>query len=334
MERILGLLPAVATSRSNVLIRGETGTGKEVLARALHSGGPRAEGPFVAINCGAIPDSLLESELFGYKSGAFTGAVRDKPGRFALAKGGTLFLDEIGEIGPSMQVKLLRVLQERVCEPLGGVESEPVDVRVVAATHRDLEAMVASGEFRQDLYYRLNVVKLELPPLRQRKEDIPQLVSAFVARFAFEQGKDVVGATSEALSLLASHDWPGNIRELENAVERAFVECTSGWVGVEHLPPELFPRRNPTATGSEFRSTRQASEAAAVLAALDRNGGNRSAAARDLGIHRSTLFRALHRLGLDPSRSGGVAPARPSDRVASRGCDGGVGDAAIDPRIG
>ena len=334
MAGVLGLLPAVAGSRSNVLIRGETGTGKEVLAKAIHAGGPRAGGPFVAINCGAIPETLLESELFGFKAGAFTGAVRDKPGRFALAKGGTLFLDEIGEIGSAMQVKLLRVLQERVCEPLGGVEPEAVDVRVVAATHRDLEAMVASGEFRQDLYYRLNVVRLDLPPLRERKEDIPHLVSTFVARFALEQGKDVAGVTAEALSLLASRDWPGNIRELENAVERAFVECAAGWIGAEHLSMDSTIRRNLSGFDTGIRTTRQASEAAAVRAALERNGGNRTAAARELGIHKSTLFRALHRLGLEAPRPENVASARRLPVRESRSRDGEIpketpGDADI-----
>lgn len=326
MGRVLALLPSVADSRSNVLIRGETGTGKEVLARAIHAGGPRAHRRFVAINCGAIPDALLESELFGYKAGAFTGAVRDKPGRFALAHGGTLFLDEIGEISPAMQVKLLRVLQERVCEPLGGLEPEPVDVRVVAATHRDLEAMVAAGEFRQDLYYRLNVVRLDLPPLRDRREDIPQLVTGFVERFAAEQGKEVRGVTSEALSLLAAHDWPGNIRELENAVERAFVECASGWIGLEHLPPERVPRRDPGAAVPGLRAARGNSEAEAVLAALERRGGGRSAAARDLGIHRSTFYRMLRRIGSDRMGAPGVASTRQESRAVSqeRDADGGV----------
>lgn len=299
MRPLFDLLPAVAASSSTVLVLGETGTGKELVARTIHANGPRAAGPFVAVNCGALPDNLLESELFGYKAGAFTGAVKDKPGRFALAKGGTLFLDEIGEISPALQVRLLRVLQERRYEPLGSVESESADVRIVAATHRDLAAEVRSGRFREDLYYRVNVVRVELPPLRLRKDDIPLLVEQFVSRFNAQQGKAIEGVSMEAMSFLVAHDWPGNIRELENAIERAFVGCSSGWLGIEQLPEEWRRSRSPGAAVADLRIARDQLDAEAILAALGRNGGNRVAAARELGVHKSTFFRMVKRLGLD-----------------------------------
>jgi PAS domain S-box-containing protein len=299
MRRVLQQLPAVAESASTVLVLGETGSGKELVARAIHAAGPRAAGPFVAINCGALPDNLLESELFGYKAGAFTGAQRDKPGRFALARGGTLFLDEIGEISPALQVRLLRVLQERRYEPLGSVESEDADVRIVAATHRDLAAEVKSGRFRQDLYYRVNVVRVELPPLRRRKEDIPSLVHRFVAKFNREQSKSVEGVTTEAMSFLVAHDWPGNVRELENAIERAFVGCATGLLGIEHLPEECRGARRVDEPLDGLRGAREQLDAGAIRAALERNGNSRAAAARELGVHKSTFFRMVRRLGLD-----------------------------------
>ena len=208
MQRLFEVLPAIAASPSTVLIQGETGTGKELVARTIHELSPRKDAPFVAVNCGALPDTLLESELFGYKAGAFTGATKNKPGRFALAKGGTLLLDEIGEVSPALQIRLLRVLQERVYEPLGATRSEKADVRVIAATNRDLLALSQEGTFREDLYYRINVVRVELPPLRRRKEDIPLLVEQFIARFNRVQGKDVMGINNEALSLLMAYDWP------------------------------------------------------------------------------------------------------------------------------
>lgn len=309
MRRVLRMLPSVAASSSTVLVLGETGSGKELVARAIHAAGSRASGPFVAINCGALPDSLLESELFGYKVGAFTGAQRDKPGRFALARGGTLFLDEIGEISPALQVRLLRVLQERRYEPLGSVESEDADVRIVAATHRDLAAEVKAGRFREDLYYRVNVVRIELPPLRRRKEDIPFLVNQFVARFNREQGKSIEGVAADAMSFLVARDWPGNVRELENAIERAFVGCDAGWVGIEHLPEEWRAARRGRESVDPLdplKSARDNLDAAAILAALERNGKNRAAAARELGVHKSTFFRMVRRLGLElPAKGAG-----------------------------
>lgn len=305
MQRVFEVLPAIATSPSTVLILGETGTGKELIARTIHSLSPRNRGPFVAVNCGALPDTLLESELFGYKAGAFTGAQKDKPGRFALAKGGTIFLDEIGEVSPALQVRLLRVLQERSYEPLGATRSETADVRVIVATNKDLAGQVRQGFFREDLYYRVNVVRVELPPLRRRKEDIPLLVDQFVARFNRLQQKSVQGVAAEALSLLLAHDWPGNIRELENAIERAFILCGDGQIGIAHLPGELTAHGATEGKGSGTRSAHDVVDAQAIRAALERNGFNRLAAARDLGIHKTTLFRRMKRLGISlPEQNG------------------------------
>jgi len=301
MQKVFEVIPAVAASPSTVLILGETGTGKELVARTIHELSPRSVGPFIAVNCGALPDTLLESELFGYKVGAFTGAVRDKPGRFALARGGTLFLDEIGEVSPALQVRLLRVLQERIYEPLGSVRSETADVRVIVATNRDLAGLVKQGLFREDLYYRINVVRLELPPLRNRKEDIPLLAEQFIAHFNRLQKKTVQGLTPEALSLLMAHDWPGNIRELENAIERSFILCDNGPIGIRHLPDELTYRYRDRKTGRDMKSAREVLEAQTIQKALERNEGSRLAAARDLGIHKSTLFRKMKKLGIFPA---------------------------------
>jgi len=306
MQRVFEVLPAIAASPSTVLVLGETGTGKELLARTIHSLSPRADGPFVAVNCGALPDTLLESELFGYKVGAFTGAVKDKPGRFALARGGTLFLDEIAEISPALQVRLLRVLQERVFEPLGGTRSETADVRVIVATNRDLAEQMRQGLFREDLYYRINVVRVELPPLRRRSEDVPLLADQFIERFNRIQGKAIQGVTPEALSLLMAHAWPGNVRELENVIERAFILCPGGHIGIEHLPEELTVHRAAgTAAAPGMRAARDLLDARSIRAALERHGGNRLAAARELGIHKSTLFRKMKQLGIRPPQRDG-----------------------------
>ncbi len=297
MQRIFEVVPAIAASPSTVLILGETGTGKEVMARTIHELSPRKDGPFIAVNCGALPDNLLESELFGYKAGAFTGAQKDKPGRFALASGGTLFLDEIGEVSPALQVRLLRVLQERCYEPLGGTSSESADVRVIVATNRDLSEQVRSREFREDLYYRINVVRIELPPLRNRKEDIPLLTEQFVARFNRLQNKQIEGVSAEALSLLMAHHWPGNIRELENVIERAFVLCVGGMIGIAHLPAEMTAH-SAAAAGTDIRTAHDVLDVQAIYAALERNSFNRSAAAQELGIHKTTLFRRMKKLGM------------------------------------
>lgn len=305
MQRLFETLPAISTSRSTVLIQGETGTGKELLARTIHEMSPLKNGPFVALNCGALPDTLLESELFGYKAGAFTDAKKDKPGRFALAKGGTLFLDEIGEISPAMQVKLLRVLQERLYEPLGAVKPERADVRIVAATNRDLLQRCREGEFREDLYYRINVMKLELPPLRSRSEDITLLAGQFIERFNRLQNKKIQGIAPEALSLMMAHPWPGNIRELENTIERAFILCTSGRIGVEHLPETIFASgpMGDDVSPKTLAEARNGLDAKSIRAALSRHGGSREATARELGIHRATLYRRMKRLGITDGNS-------------------------------
>ncbi len=305
MQRIFEILPAIASSPSTVLVLGETGTGKELVARTIHALSPRNRGTFVAVNCGALPDTLLESELFGYKAGAFTGAQKDKPGRFAMARGGTILLDEIGEISPALQVRLLRVLQERTYEPLGSTRSESADVRVIVATNRDLAGQVRKGLFREDLYYRVNVVRVELPPLRRRKEDIPLLSDQFIARFNSLQRKKLRGITTEAMALLMAHDWPGNIRELENAIERSFILCVDGQIGIEHLPAELTLRGVPAGAPAGIRSARDILDAQVIRGALERNAFNRLAAARELGIHKTTLFRRMKKLGLSlPPRDG------------------------------
>ena len=305
MQRVFEVLPAIAASPSTALILGETGTGKELVARTIHSLSPRNRGPFIAVNCGALPDTLLESELFGYKAGAFTGANKDKPGRFGLAGGGTIFLDEIGEVSQALQVRLLRVLQERTYEPLGAIRSESTDARIIVATNKDLAEQVRQGVFREDLYYRVNVVRIELPPLRRRKEDIPLLVEQFVARFNRLQMKSVQGIAAEALSLLMAHDWSGNIRELENVIERAFVLCNEGRIGIGHLPEELTARSAARGLDSGTRSAHDILDAQAIRAALERNAFNRLAAAKELGIHKTTLFRRIKKLGISlPGRDG------------------------------
>jgi transcriptional regulator with PAS, ATPase and Fis domain len=298
MRRLLEMLPRIADSESTILIQGETGTGKELVARAIHGLSARRAGPFVAVNCGALPETLLESELFGYKAGAFTGANKDKPGRFALARGGTLLLDEIGEMSPGLQVRLLRVLQDRRFEPLGATRPEEADVRVIAATNRNLADLVESGGFRQDLYYRITVMRLELPPLRRRRGDIPLLVQQFIATFNALQNKRVTGVSPDVLGVLMAHDYPGNVRELQNIIEHAFVLIAEGQIELAHLPGELVPVLPHQPSGRRLLESMKALELQAIRQALERNGGNRLAAARALGIHKSTLFRKMARLGL------------------------------------
>jgi PAS domain S-box-containing protein len=294
LDKVFAILPQIARSPSTVLLQGESGTGKELFARAIHTLSPRKDGPMVTVNCGALPENLLESELFGYKAGAFTDARKDKPGRFELARGGTIFLDEIGDMPQSLQVKLLRVLQEKVFEPLGGVEPVSADVRIVAATNRDLEQMVARGAFREDLYYRLNVVQLRLPPLRERTEDIPLLVNHFVRRLSVIQSKDIEGVSEDVLTILMRHHYPGNIRELENILEFSFILCPQGFIQVEHLPENLHPSPEHPAPQSSPLSLDQI-KCNAVHDALKRNNGRKMAASRELGISKDTLRRMLHR---------------------------------------
>jgi PAS domain S-box-containing protein len=305
MRELFGLLPAVAASDSTVVIHGASGTGKELFARAIHELSPRREKPFVAINCGALPDTLLESELFGHKAGAFTDAKSDRPGRFAVAEGGTIFLDEIGDISPAMQVRLLRVLQEKVYEPLGSVEPLASDVRVVVATHRDLTKLVDEGSFREDLFYRINVIRLELPDLRERREDIPLLVDHFIGRFNRLQGKDVIGVSDEVMAVLMKHEYPGNARELENVIERAFVLCPGGMIETRHLPPELGQEAGSYAPSVSTGMTLRELESLHIADALRRNAGNRKAAAEELGIHPSTLFRKIRELGIETPETDG-----------------------------
>jgi PAS domain S-box-containing protein len=294
MREILALLPAIAESDATVLVTGESGTGKELVARAIHNLGPRAAGPMVTVNCAALPDTLLESELFGYVGGAFTGARRSKPGRLAAADGGTLFLDEIGDVSPATQVRLLRVLQERTYEPLGSNRTVRADVRFIAATHADLAAEVAAGRFREDLYYRLQVVRIQIPPLRDRAQDIPLLVKHFIRRLNRLQGRRVEGVAPEAMTILLRHRWPGNVRELENAIEHAFVLCREPVIQPRHLPDALgavqAPSAAPAAPGRLDEIEREH-----ILAAVARHGGRRAAAARELGIHPTTLWRKLRR---------------------------------------
>jgi PAS domain S-box-containing protein len=305
MQKLFEVLPAIAASPSTVLIQGESGTGKELAAHTIHALSPRREGPFIAVNCGALPDTLLESEFFGYKAGAFTGAAKDKPGRFALARGGTLFLDEIGEVSQALQVRLLRVLQERTFEPLGATRSETTDARIIVATNQDLAEQMRKGTFREDLYYRVNVIRVELPPLRRRIEDLPLLVDQFVARFNHLQGKSVPGVSAEALSMLMAHRWPGNVRELENAIERAFILCQGGPIRMEHLPEELRCHGTSGSAGQPVRLAHDLLDTQSIRGALERNGFNRLAAAKELNIHKSTLFRRMKKLGMPlPNQDG------------------------------
>jgi PAS domain S-box-containing protein len=298
MHRLFGILPDVADSASTVLVEGESGTGKELFARAIHNLSPRKNKPFIAVNCGALPDTLLESELFGYKAGAFTDAKKDKPGRFKQADRGTLFLDEIGDVSPAMQVRLLRVLQEKTYEPLGSVESTRADVRIIAATNRTLADLVKEGKFREDLYYRINVIRLTLPPLRERMEDIPLLVAHFIERFNAIQKKNLQGVTDETLACLMSHDYPGNIRELENILERAFILCKAGMIEPHHLPESLYSHK--PAEGRQALETLSMKDMEAIFLtnALRRNDWNRMKTARQLGLHKSTLFRKIKALNI------------------------------------
>jgi PAS domain S-box-containing protein len=299
MQPIFELVPALARSSSTALIQGETGTGKELVARAIHALGTRSSGPFVAVNCSALPDTLLESELFGYRRGAFTGAVADKAGRFALAEHGTLFLDEIGDISPALQARLLRVLQERCYEPLGATRSVKTDVRIIAATNRNLGELVRAKQFREDLFYRLDVVRVDLPPLRQRKEDIPLLVEHFITHFNRLERKALTGVHPDVFGLLMAHDWPGNVRELHNVIERAFVLCQEGLIGLEHLPVDFVGRGLPHEVHGSLGTARRLLEAQTIRQALARNANHRLAAARELGLHKSTLFRRIKALGLE-----------------------------------
>lgn len=296
MRELFKILPTIAESESSVLIEGESGTGKELVARALHNLSPRKTGPFISVNCGALPDTLLESELFGYKAGAFTDAKRDKKGRFAIADKGTLLLDEIGDISPAMQAKLLRVLQDNTYEPLGSTQSYTADVRIIAATNKELDKLVSEGEFRQDLYYRINVVKIKIPPLRERKGDIPLLADHFIDQFNKLRNKDISGVAPPALHRLMKHDFPGNIRELENIIEHAFILSPGGAIKPEHLPDYLQEQKAIPAV--EIAGTMNEMESLFIIAALKRNDWSRKKTAEELSINTSTLYRKIKKLGL------------------------------------
>ncbi|NVL90560.1 MAG: sigma 54-interacting transcriptional regulator [Desulfobacterales bacterium] len=294
MFKLFSILPQIAESESTVLIEGASGTGKELFARAIHNNSPRKKGAFVAVNLGALPETLCESELFGYKAGAFTDAKKDKLGRFALAQDGTIFLDEIGDVSQAVQVRLLRVLEEKVYEPLGSTKAVRTNARVVTATHRNLEKLVQEGRFRDDLYYRINVVKVSLPPLSERKEDIPVLVDHFVERFNHLTGKQIMGLSQEAMAALMFHQWPGNVRQLENAIEHAFVLCQEELIQLRHLPTQLIPENGSMLVPSGL--TLKEVEKRAILEALQRNQWKKIVTARELGIDKNTLRRKIKRL--------------------------------------
>lgn len=300
MQKIYSLIEAIASTRSTVLIYGESGTGKHLLAHAIHQYNETERGkPFVEVSCGALTETLLESELFGHAKGSFTGAIKDKLGRFEMADGGSIFLDEIDTCSASLQVKLLRVLQEGELERVGESNTRKVDVRVIAATNQDLQNLIAEGKFRKDLYYRLNIIQISIPPLRDRKGDIPLLVEDFIAKHSKKVNKKIDGISAKALSALASHNWPGNIRELENAIERAVVLCRSNIIGPEDLPESLFSLNNQdTEDKHKLKDALKDPEKDLIIKALDSVDWNRNEAANVLGINRTTLYKKMLKYGL------------------------------------
>ncbi len=300
IQGIFDILPDIATSGSTVLIEGPSGAGKELFARAIHNVSGN-KGEFVAVSCAALPDTLLESELFGYKKGAFSEAKKDKPGRFARAKDGTIFLDEIGDISSALQVKLLRVLQEREYEPLGATVTAKTNARIIAATNRTLSELVARGSFREDLFYRLNVVKIELPPLSRRREDIPLLVKNFLQKFNALKDREITGISENALGILMQYDFPGNIRQLENIIEYAFVLCRGEMIRTRHLSREILDgmKNRPDVAIDSVPSHLDAAEKKAIVAALHRHNNNRGKTAAFLGINKSTLWRKLKKYKIE-----------------------------------
>ncbi|SHJ35652.1 PAS domain S-box-containing protein [Malonomonas rubra DSM 5091] len=293
MQEIYGLIERLADAPTTVLVTGESGTGKELIAAAIHEAGHR-KGPLVTVNCAALSENLLESELFGHVKGAFTGAVTDKVGRFVAADGGTIFLDEIGDISAQMQTRLLRVLQEKVVERVGDIKGIPVDVRVVAATNRNLKKRIESGEFREDLFFRLNVVNIDLPPLRNRKTDIPALVDHLIDKLNIRLNRNIQDVSEEVLGILMAYDWPGNIRELEHCIEHAFILCRGTRVEASHLPAELT-----LVSHEKIPSASSSVDAEAIRSALSKTGGNKAKAARLLGISRRTIYRKIDEFGID-----------------------------------
>jgi len=306
LHSVLDVVAKVAETDSTVLITGESGTGKELIARAIHYNSPRATRMLVTVNCGAIPEELLESELFGHVKGAFTNAIRHREGRFTVADGGTIFLDEIGDMSPNLQVKLLRVLQDRTFEPVGSSKTVSVDVRVLAATNQDLEQAIRERRFREDLYYRLNVIPIEVPPLRNRRDDIPLLIHHFLEVANADKQRQVSGFSAEAMELLCSHNWPGNVRELENLVERLVVLCVEGEVQIHDLPPQITKPTAPTVPvpqlppgGLSFREVVDDFESNLILQALEQTHWNKNQAARLLGLNRTTLLEKIKKKGLE-----------------------------------
>jgi len=301
MQRIFSLLPEIADSECTVLIQGPSGSGKELIAQAIHNLSPRKDNPYIKINCAALPENLLESELFGYVKGAFTDAKRDKPGQFLLAHGGTLLLDEIAEMPLPLQAKLLRVLNNGEFHPLGSVASYHSDARIISATNRDLEEWVRQGKFREDLYYRINVIAVHVPPLKERIEDLPLLVDYFITKFSAKRGKAIHGISPQALQLLRRYDFPGNIRELENAIEHAFVLCTGDTIEVCHLPPKMI-QFSERAAERPANGLSDKTEEAVIREALARNLGNREKTALELGLHRTSLWRKMKKYGIETGK--------------------------------
>jgi two-component system, NtrC family, response regulator HydG len=314
MARVIDLIHKVGPAKAAVMITGESGTGKEMVARSVHGLSPRSGRPFVAINCASIPASLIESELFGHERGAFTGADQRRLGVFELASGGTLFLDEVGEIPPELQPKLLRVLEEGRLRRLGGKGETEVDVRVLCATNRDLRAAIKGGVFREDLFFRLNVFQIQLPALRERREDVPMLAQHFVHKFGAEAAKRLVGIRPNAIQVLKRHDWPGNIRELRNAIERAVILCDGEWIDVNHLPPEITGR-SPERAAIRLAAglTLDTVEKEYILYSLERNGGNKARTADVLGVSEKTLYNKLNRYTAEAVQGAQGPPGPPSD---------------------
>jgi DNA-binding NtrC family response regulator len=329
MQDVFGLVRRLSGSSANVLITGESGTGKELVARALHFNSPRAKKPFVAVNCAAIPDTLLESELFGYKRGAFTDARNDRAGYFVEADGGTIFLDEIGDLPPQLQAKLLRVLQERELRPLGAARPEKVDVRVLSATNRDLAQRMSEGAFREDLFYRLNVIEVILPPLRDRAEDVLPLSEHFLVEAAARSGKRIANFTQAALKILLAYPWPGNVRELENVVERAVALAEGDQIGPDDLPSQVRERRSADVlAGALARGLTLAElEREYINRVLQAEGGNKTRAAQRLGLDRKTLYRKLEEYGRAPGE-----PGSPQEVTDERQSERNDREAAAEPR--